>query len=120
MGSRVSIAELIRGYYAAYERKDRDAIETLLTADFTFSSPLDKRIRRVAYFRRCWPNCQKIRAFHIEKLIAEGDDAFALYELEPNVGPRFRNAEFFRMKGNMISEVQVYFGSRVGTVGVDE
>jgi hypothetical protein len=76
--SRVSIAELIRGHYAAYETKNREAIEALLTADFTFSSPLDERIRRVAYFRRCWPNCQKIR------------------------------------------EVQVYFGSRVGTVGVDE
>ena len=75
---------------------------------------------RAEDFGKCWPNCEKIRAFHIEKLFAKGDEAFVLYELEPNVGPRFRNTEFFRMKGNKIREVEVYFGSHVGTVGRDE
>jgi ketosteroid isomerase-like protein len=118
--SRVITTKLIRQYYAAYEEKDRKLIEALLTDDFTFSSPLDDHINRVAYFRRCWPNCEKIRAFHIEKLFSEGGEAFVRYELEPASGPRFRNTEFFRLRGNKIREVEVYFGSGLGTVGVRE
>ena len=120
VGSQVSISKLIRDYYAAYEGKNLSVMELLLTDDFTFSSPRDDHINRVAYFGKCWPNSEKIRAFHIEKLFANGDEAFVLYELEPNVGPRFRNTEFFRMKGSKIREVEVYFGSHVGTVGRDE
>lgn len=113
----MTITKLIRGYYAAYARKDQRVIEFLLADDSTFRSPLDDHINRVTYFRNCWPNCEKIRAYHIERRFAEGHEAFVLYELEPNVGPRFRNTEFFRMKGNKIREVEVYFGSNVGTAG---
>jgi ketosteroid isomerase-like protein len=118
--TELTITKLIRSYYAAYEGKDRSVIESLLAGDFTFSSPRDDHIDRVAYFRNCWPNCEKIRAFHIEKLFAERHEAFVLYELEPNAGPRFRNTEFFRMRGNKIREIEVYFGSHVGTVGREE
>jgi ketosteroid isomerase-like protein len=118
--SELSTSRLIHSYYAAYEGKDRRAIEALLADDFTFCSPLDDHIDRAAYFFKCWPNCAKIRAFHIEKLFAKGNEAFVLYDLEPTAGPNFRNTEFFRTRGNKIREVEVYFGSAVGTVGVKE
>ena len=35
-------------------------------------------------------------------------------------GPKFRNTEFFRMKGGNITEIEIYFGARVGTVGGKE
>jgi hypothetical protein len=56
-------------------------------------------------------NSEKIRAFQIEKLFENRNEAFVLYELEPNVGSKFRNTEFFTIAGNKIKEVEVYFGS---------
>jgi ketosteroid isomerase-like protein len=117
MKSQTTASNLIRRYYTAYEEKDRQAIELLLSDDFTFSSPLDDHIDRASYFKKCWPNSERIRAFHIEKLFEEGNEAFVLYELEPETGAKFRNTEFFKIEGNKIKEVQVYFGSPRGTVG---
>jgi ketosteroid isomerase-like protein len=105
-----SVSGIIREYYAAYESKDGSALERLLSADFRFSSPLDDRIDKAAYFERCWPNSERIRSFYIEKLFECGDEAFVRYELERSTGERFRNVEFFRIEGGKVKEVQVYFG----------
>jgi ketosteroid isomerase-like protein len=116
MESQTVVADLIQQYYAAYEHKDRSAIEPLLTDDFSFSSPRDDHIDKATYFGRCWPNSERIRAFHIEKLFEKGNEAFVLYELEPITGAKFRNTEFFRIEGSKIREVEVYFGSPEGSV----
>ncbi|HKF61704.1 MAG TPA: nuclear transport factor 2 family protein [Dongiaceae bacterium] len=108
-------ADVIRRYYGAYEAKERGAIEPLLGEDFTFSSPHDDRIGRAAYFERCWPNSENIGRFHIERLFVEGDEAFVLYELEPEAGTSFRNTEFFRFEDGRIRAVEVYFGSNKGS-----
>lgn len=44
---------LARASYQAYVDKDRAALDALLTADFHFTSPLDNRLDRVTYFKRC-------------------------------------------------------------------
>jgi ketosteroid isomerase-like protein len=36
-----SLTELIRIYFKAYETKDRSALESTLSDDFTFTSPHD-------------------------------------------------------------------------------
>ena len=50
---------IARASYEAYVRKDREAIEELIAADFHFTSPLDNRLDRDTYFRRCWPNSRE-------------------------------------------------------------
>jgi ketosteroid isomerase-like protein len=40
----MSASDLIRKYFAAYENKDRMAVESLLTNDFIFTSPYDHRV----------------------------------------------------------------------------
>ena len=109
-----SISDLVRQCFAAYESKDREAIEALLSDDFTFSSPLDDNISRERYFERCWPNSGHLRAFHIEKLCAEGNHAFVTYEAEQNDGAKFRNTEFFTSDGEKLKHVDVYFGTETG------
>jgi hypothetical protein len=52
MQPRKAVSNLVRRYFRAYEAKDRKAIESLLTEDFTFSSPLDARIDRAGHRRR--------------------------------------------------------------------
>ena len=107
---RISVSDLVRKCFSAYELKDRRIIEDLLSDDFTFTSPLDDQIDRTEYFKRCWPNSENIRNFHIEKLFENGNEAFARYECETKAGKKFRNTEWFRFEGGKLMEVQVFFG----------
>jgi ketosteroid isomerase-like protein len=108
--------DVIRGYYAAYQSKDRAAIEALVSADFTFTSPYDDHIDRARYFEKCWPNSGEHQTFWIEKLFENGDEAFVRYKIELKSGVAFRNTEFLRLRDGKICEVEVYFGSDKGTV----
>jgi ketosteroid isomerase-like protein len=105
-----SIATLVRRYFSAYETKDRQVLEDMLDENFTFSSPLDDRIDRAAYFARCWPNSRTLRRITVEKIFEQGDEAFIRYEAESTTGKKFRNTEWFRFEGGKLMEVQVYFG----------
>lgn len=104
---------LVRAYFSAYERKDRLALDNLLHADFIFGSPHDPHLDRVAYFERCWPNSQNTNSFAIQKLVEGEGEAFVLYECEPKEGAPFSNTEYFRVDGDKISEVRVFYGSLV-------
>jgi len=104
------IAGLVRRCYDAYQTKRRDMLDSLLADDFVFSSPLDDRIDRTTYFKRCWPNNVRTKRFTILQLFVQGDEAFARYELETTAGKLFRNTEFFRFRDGKLIEVDVYFG----------
>jgi len=103
--------QLIRDDFSAFQARDRAAMEKLLSDDFTFTSPFDDRLDKAAYFARCWPQAQRFRQFEIETLCDRGDEAFVRYECAIETGPRFRNLEYFRIEGERICEVEVYFGS---------
>ena len=105
------ISSLVRAYFSAYERKDRLALDGLLHDDFMFGSPHDPYLDRVAYFERCWPNSQNTNAFAIQKLVEGDGEAFVLYECEPKEGAPFSNTEYFRVVGDKVSEVRVFYGS---------
>ena len=111
MESHSVVSDLIRRCYAAYESKDRNAIEKILSDDFTFSSPLDDHIDRAAYFKRCWPNSENIKSFQIDHLFEKGNEAFVRYEGTRYDGGKWRCTEFFRIEGNKIKEVEVYFAA---------
>lgn len=108
--SATSIATLVRRYFSAYETRDRQVLEDMLDEGFTFSSPLDDRINRAAYFARCWPNSRTLRRITVEKIFEQGSEAFIRYEAESTTGKKFRNTEWFRFEGGKLVEVQVYFG----------
>jgi ketosteroid isomerase-like protein len=107
-------ADVVRACFAAYHDKDRAALEALIADDFRFTSPYDDRIDRATYFARCWPNADRFKSNRIVKLFAQGDEAFALYEIETLSGATFRNTEFFRARDGKLIEVQVYFGEVAG------
>jgi ketosteroid isomerase-like protein len=110
MKSTSNVSDLIRKIFSTYETKDRKTCEDLLSDDFTFSSPRDDHISKTTYFERCWPNSEKFRAIHIEKLFEKDNEAFVRYRAELKDGTSFRNTEFIRVEGNKIREVDVYFG----------
>src|SRR6185295_3660731 len=98
----------------AYETKDRQAIESILADDFTFTSPNnDDHIDRAAYFEKCWAGADLIRGYQILNLFEQGNEAFIRYICELKDGKRFQNTEYFRIEGDKIREVEVYFGANI-------
>ncbi|HEX4334449.1 MAG TPA: nuclear transport factor 2 family protein [Polyangiaceae bacterium] len=102
-------ARLVRRYFAAFQAGDRSAFEASLADDFTFTSPYDDHIDRAAFFERCWPNHDKIKAFDL-KVMTDGGEAFIVYDLIPKSGPPYRNVEHHVFEGQKLKSVAVYFG----------
>jgi len=105
-----SCVAIARAAYEAYVTKDRAALEALLAKDFHFTSPLDNRLDRETYFRRCWPNSKVIHGFDFVHLVTDGDRVFVTYEGRNTDGRRFRNTEILTIRDHLIIEVEVYFG----------
>ena len=98
-----------RASYDAYVKKDRAAIETLISDDFHFTSPLDNRIDRATYFARCWPNSESILSFEFIHLVPDGNRVYVTYEGRAK-DRRFRNTELLTIEGGRITDAEVYFG----------
>jgi ketosteroid isomerase-like protein len=105
-----SNAAIAQAAYRAYVTKDRAALEALLADDFHFTSPLDNRLDRKTYFRRCWPNSEGIEGFDFIHLVTDADRVFVTYEGRTTNGHRFRNTEILTIRDRHIVEVEVYFG----------
>jgi ketosteroid isomerase-like protein len=106
---------IARASYAAYAARDREAFESLLAADFRFTSPLDNRIDRRTYFERCWPNHLSIERFdlvHVVRIPGDGEFERVLvtYEAKSADKTRFRNTEIQTIRDGRIHAVEVYFG----------
>ena len=101
---------IARAAYEAYVTKDRGALENLLADEFHFTSPLDNRLDRETYFRRCWPNSKLIEGFDFVNLVTDGDRVFVTYVGRNTDGRRFRNTEILTIRNQHIVEVEVYFG----------
>jgi ketosteroid isomerase-like protein len=111
-GSRMQAdpISIARKSYQAYVEKDRAAIEALIGDEFHFTSPLDNRIDRETYFKRCWPNSETIAGFEFVNLTGDGERAFVTYEGQKTSGERFRNTEILTVRNGKIVDVEVYFG----------
>ena len=103
-------AEIARAMYRAFAAKDRATVEKLVADDFHFSSPLDNRLDRATYFRRCWPNSERIRAFDFVRVVASGSEVVVTYEGHSTDGGKFRNTEVLTIHGGQVHEAEVYFG----------
>ena len=101
---------VVRASYGAYVTKDRTALEPLIAHDFHFTSPLDNRIDRATYFKRCWPNSERTEGFDFIRCVAEGDQVLVTYEGRAVGGARFRNTEILTLREGQIIDVEVYFG----------
>jgi ketosteroid isomerase-like protein len=108
--STATNVEIARAAYEAHVMKDRAALEALLASDFHFTSPLDNRLDRKTYFRRCWPNSKVIEGFDFINLVPDADRVFVTYEGCNTNGHRFRNTEILTIRGQHIVDVEVYFG----------
>jgi len=108
------ISTIVLKYLGAYETKNRDHLEAVLSENFRFTSPVDDNIDRKTYFERCWPSSVGRKSFRVEKIFPVGDECFVAYEGERTSGAKFRNTEFIRIKDGQITHIDVYFGPDQG------
>lgn len=108
-----SRTDVVHNLYAAYLKNRKDTVAAMLTKDFTFSSPRDDHIGKVAYFERCWPESPVFREIDIELVAMHGEEALVRYRVEKLDGGAFRNVENIRFRGDKIAAVDVYFGRNV-------
>lgn len=102
--------DIVKQCYQAYVDKDRAAIEAVLAEDFHFTSPLDNRLDRDTYFKRCWPNSETTAEFDFKAIVPMDDRVFVIYEAATKAGKRFRNTEVLTVRNGKIVEAEVYFG----------
>jgi hypothetical protein len=112
-----TVTDVIRSYYRAYETSDRALAESLLSDDFTFSSPVDDGIDRATFFAKCWPFHEQLRTFHLLQLGTDGRHALIRYRAEKIDGDGFCNVEHLELDQDRrrISHIDVYFGALPGT-----
>jgi ketosteroid isomerase-like protein len=106
-----SKAELLRHYLNAYLTRDRATVEAALADDFRFTSPYDSELDKPGFFERCWAGGDTMQEIEVEKVFAEGEEAFMRYRVLTKDGREFRNTEFITFRGAQITSVQVYFGA---------
>jgi ketosteroid isomerase-like protein len=104
--------ELVRKWYAGWEKKDWGPLDALLADDFTFSSAAgDDHISKAAFKKQCWETqIDFIKNMDLERVITGPDDAFVKYLCYTKSGKSFRNVEYIRIKDGKLKSIECYFG----------
>jgi ketosteroid isomerase-like protein len=104
--------EVVRKWYAAWEKKDWGPLDRLLTDKFTFTSAAgDDHISKSTFKTRCWETqIDFIRHFDLERVTTGAEDAFVKYLCHTKDGKSFRNVEYLRIKNGQVESIECYFG----------
>jgi pimeloyl-ACP methyl ester carboxylesterase len=114
-GSNMTKKEIIRKYYAGWEKKEWTAVDSLLAEGFTFTSPNDDdHIDKHSFHAKCWPEAEWVDRFQLETVFDGDNDASVKYLCHTKRRTSFRNVEYFRFEGGMISSIECYFGAQHG------
>jgi len=113
-GPDLANEEIIRKWYAAWEKKDFGTFNALLADNFTFSSAAgDDHISKSTFKTQCWDTqVDFISHFDLERINTGADDAFVKYLCHTKNGKSFRNVEYLRIKGGKLESIECYFGAQ--------
>ena len=113
-GQHLTNEEIIRKWYAAWEKKDLGTFDSLLADDFTFSSAAgDDHISKSTFKTKCWDTQSGfIEHFDLERITTGADDAFVKYLCHTKNGKSFRNVEYFRIRNGKLESLECYFGAQ--------
>jgi ketosteroid isomerase-like protein len=111
-GRGMTHQELIRKWYAAWEKPDWGPLDLMLADDFTFTSAAgDDHISKSEFKSRCWQSqIGFIERFELEQVFGSGDEALVKYLCRTKNGKSFRNVEYLRFKENKLASIECYFG----------
>ena len=106
--------EIVRKWYAAWEKKDWEPVDRLLADNFTFTSAAgDDHISKSTFKTRCWETqIDFIKHFDLERVATGAEDAFVKYLCHTTNGKSFRNVEYLRIKNGQLKFIECYFGEQ--------
>ncbi len=106
--------EIIREWYAAWDKKDLVTFDRLLADNFTFTSAAgDDHISKSAFKTQCWDTqVNFIEHFDLERITTGAEDAFVKYLCHTKNGKSFRNVEYLRIKNGELESIECYFGAQ--------
>jgi ketosteroid isomerase-like protein len=105
--------QIVRNYYAAWAKRDWQALDSLLTDNFTFTSPNDDHDSKSLYKTRCWtPNVNLIEHFDLQLIAGNGADALVMYVAHIKNGKRIENVEHLHLRDGKVESVRCYFGQQ--------
>jgi ketosteroid isomerase-like protein len=106
--------DMVRRWYAAWEKKDWGLVDLLAADDFTFSSAAgDDHISKTTFKAQCWDTqIAFIDRVELESVLENGTEAFVKYLGHTKNGKAFRNVERFTFKGDKIASLECYFGEQ--------
>jgi len=113
-GQNLANEEIIREWYAAWEKKDLGTFNGLLADNFTFTSAAgDDHIGKSTFKTRCWDTqVDFIGHFDLERVTTGPDDAFVKYLCHTKNGKSFRNVEYLRIRNGKLESIECYFGAQ--------
>jgi ketosteroid isomerase-like protein len=113
-GQNLANEEVVRKWYAGWEKRDWGPLDTLLADDFTFSSAAgDDHISKSAFKKQCWETqIDFIKHFDLERVSTGADDAFVKYLCHTKDGKSFRNVEYLRIRDGKLQSIECYFGAQ--------
>jgi ketosteroid isomerase-like protein len=106
--------EVVRKWYAAWEKKAWGPVDSLLADNFTFTSAAgDDHISKSTFKARCWETqIDFIKRFDLERVMTGAEDAFVKYLCHTKNGQSFRNVEYLRIKNEKLESIECYFGAQ--------
>jgi ketosteroid isomerase-like protein len=113
-GQNLTTDEVVRKWYAAWDKRDWEPVDKLLADDFTFTSAAgDDHISKSTFKTRCWETqIDFIQHFDLERVTTGADDAFVKYLCHTKSGKSFRNVEYLRIKNGKLQSIECYFGEQ--------
>src|SRR5580698_2524345 len=113
-GQNLTNEEVVRKWYAAWEKKDWGPVDALLADNFTFTSAAgDDHISKSVFKTRCWETqIDFIKRFELERVIGSGNEAFVKYLCRTKNGKSFRNVELLRVTDERVEAIECYFGAQ--------
>ena len=112
-GQNLANEEIVRKWYAAWEKKDWGPVDRLLADNFTFTSAAgDDHISKSTFKTRCWETqIDFIERLDLELIATRGDDAFVKYLCHTRNGKALRNVEVLRIRNSKLESIECYFGA---------
>jgi ketosteroid isomerase-like protein len=106
--------EVVRKWYAAWEKKDWGPLDSMLADNFTFTSANnDDHISKSTFKTRCWETqIDFIAHFDLQRIATGAEDAFVKYLCHTKNGKSFRNVEYLRIKNGQLESIECYFGAQ--------
>jgi hypothetical protein len=103
--------KIIKTYFSGFEKKDWNIVAAQLAPGFNFTSAApDDHIPLAEFKTKCWPQSQHIKKVEFEKIVTDGNSAFAIYNLTTNDNKVIRNTEYYTFSKGKIKSIECFFG----------